>query len=457
MDADLIPVEIPFRAAFAHASAVRKTSAAVIVRVRDGDGRCGYGEGCPRDYVTGETVESAVAWLKDRIGPWSRRVRTLDDLRGLVETHEAEIDRNPSAFCAFELAMLDYLARRDGVSVEAFLGLKGLSRPQAVTAVSGSDNPLTFHLQAWRFWTAGMTAVKLKLSGDAARNLRRVKLLSRFASVRLDGNNLWPDAESAVAGLMPLTDRVWAVEEPVKARDFAAMIRIQKETGLSIILDESLINRHDLETFLALDPHPGAFVVNLRISKMGGLLRTLDLTRRLRARGLGRIIGAQVGETSCLARASLVLALEAAPIFGFEAGYGRHLLRRDAFTPSLTFDRHGVLALADFPTDAPGLGLEPSGLAFEMKAGPDQHHQGQYDVKAGRDGIVEEPVPAEEGGAEDEAEDVEGKIKPAKTGKNLAELPPAGQRALASLGKKRQASGDDRDLGEQKDGVGQEA
>jgi L-alanine-DL-glutamate epimerase-like enolase superfamily enzyme len=407
--------------------------------------------------VTGETLDSAVAWLKDRIGPWSRRVRTLDDLRALIAAHEAEIDRNPSAFCAFELAMLDNMARRAGMSIEAFLGLKGLSRPQAVTAVSGSDNPLTFHFQAWRFWTAGMTAAKLKLSKDATRNLSRANLLSRFASVRLDGNNLWQDAESAIAGLMPLKDKAWAVEEPVRARDFAAMIRIQKETGLTIILDESLINRHDLESFLALDPHPGAFAVNLRISKMGGLLRTLDLTRRLRAMGLGRIIGAQVGETSCLARAGLALALEAAPILGFEAGYGRHLLTRDAFTPSLTFDRRGVLALTDFPVDAPGFGLAPSGLAFEMKAGPDQHHQRQDDMEAGRDGIVEESVPAEDGGAQDEAENVEGKIKPAKTGKNLAELPPAGQRALANLGKKRQAAGDDRDLGEQKDGIGQEA
>lgn len=399
MDADVIAVEIPFRTVFSHAGARCKPYTAIVVRVRDADGLCGYGEG-GASHDAGEGVDGAVAWLQARIGPWSANVRTLEDLQRLCEIHEAEIDSHPSAFCAFELAMLDYLARRAGVTIEAFLGLQGLSRPHAVSAMPGVDDPVSFHLQAWRFWTAGMTAAKLKAGKDAGRNRYRAGLLARFATVRLDGNHLWAGADEAIAALTPFKDKIWAVEEPVAARDFAAMMRIHKATGLTIILGESLVSGRDLDALLALDPDPNAFVVNLRISRLGGLLRTLKIARRLKAKGLGRIIGAQAGEGSCLTRAAMALAREAGPLIGFEAGYGKHLLTRDTFTPSLTFDRRGVLALSQFPLGPEGLGLTPSGLSFEAKGGPEPRQKERDDGETGRTWVVEEWVSPQNGGAD---------------------------------------------------------
>ncbi|CAL4867342.1 N-succinyl-L-Arg/Lys racemase [Asticcacaulis sp. MM231] len=365
MDAQVIQVEIPFKTAFSHASARRKVSSAVVVRLRDADGLCGYGEGCPREYVTGETMASAVTWLKARIGPWSQTVSNLDDLRRLCQRHEADINLNPSAFCAFELAMIDLMARRAGLGIEAFLGLSKLSRPLEVTAVSGSDNPLIFQLQSWRFKAAGMRSAKLKVGANQRRNVKRVKHLAKFARVRLDGNNLWTDASEAVAALKPLQANTWAVEEPIKARDFAGMGRIHNDTGLKVILDESLLNRYDLAAFLAVKPDPQAYIVNVRISKMGGLLRSLDLVRHLRELGFGLVLGSQVGETSCLTRAALALAPEMFPLLGFEGGYGRHLLVHDAFSPSLTFDSQAKLHLDHIPPQANGLGITPTkALAF---------------------------------------------------------------------------------------------
>ncbi|HEY6507524.1 MAG TPA: hypothetical protein VIY56_05900, partial [Vicinamibacterales bacterium] len=53
---------IPFVVAFRHASAERRETATVWVEARRGP-HVGYGEGCPRPYVTGETVESALSFL----------------------------------------------------------------------------------------------------------------------------------------------------------------------------------------------------------------------------------------------------------------------------------------------------------------------------------------------------------------------------------------------------------
>jgi muconate cycloisomerase len=66
---DVLTVELPFRFSFGHALAERSSSTNVVVRVRLDDGTVGYGEGVPREYVTGETVESAVAALCERLVP----------------------------------------------------------------------------------------------------------------------------------------------------------------------------------------------------------------------------------------------------------------------------------------------------------------------------------------------------------------------------------------------------
>src|SRR6267142_6058007 len=55
---------IPLKKPIQHASHTRTETDNVIVRVVLDDGTVGYGEGVPREYVTGETIDSAVALLK---------------------------------------------------------------------------------------------------------------------------------------------------------------------------------------------------------------------------------------------------------------------------------------------------------------------------------------------------------------------------------------------------------
>ena len=47
-----------------HASHDRATSDSIIVIVHLDSGQIGYGEGVPREYVTGESIESALACVK---------------------------------------------------------------------------------------------------------------------------------------------------------------------------------------------------------------------------------------------------------------------------------------------------------------------------------------------------------------------------------------------------------
>lgn len=339
---------IAFRVSFGHASATRDRAENVLVEVRDADGRYGLGEGCPRPYVTGETVPGALAFLAAH----RDALLVIEDLKGLkawIAAHTSAIDKNPSAFCAAELALLDLFARQAGQNLETFLGVER-SGPIHVSAVYGSGKAVAFHLQAALFGLNGMHDAKLKIAGDASRDLSRARSLAHNGRVRLDANNLWRDAETALPSLTMLARYAWAVEEPIRPRDWAGLSRIARETGLAIILDESLLTLADLDA----TPKDLGVVPNLRVSKQGGLLRSLDLLAHIPG---PVIVGAQVGETSILARAGLALAHAAgARLKGFEGAYAPLLLAHDVVNPSLRFGRFGRV-LQDKFVERPGLGL----------------------------------------------------------------------------------------------------
>ena len=56
---DLYHVALPLKKKIRHASHERSASDSLVARVTLGDGSVGFGEGVPRDYVTGETIATA--------------------------------------------------------------------------------------------------------------------------------------------------------------------------------------------------------------------------------------------------------------------------------------------------------------------------------------------------------------------------------------------------------------
>src|SRR5438874_660727 len=56
-------VRIPLKKPIRHASHTRTETDNVVVRVTLDDGTEGFGEGVPREYVTGETIDSALILL----------------------------------------------------------------------------------------------------------------------------------------------------------------------------------------------------------------------------------------------------------------------------------------------------------------------------------------------------------------------------------------------------------
>ena len=118
-------VRIPLRRRIRHAAHTRTETDNLIVRCVLKDGSEGFGEGVPRDYVTGETIGSVFELLRrsDLVGR-SEDCRDFERAVGLAERlqlapvpgDERGCEGN-AARCAVELAILDAYGRHFGRSL----------------------------------------------------------------------------------------------------------------------------------------------------------------------------------------------------------------------------------------------------------------------------------------------------------------------------------------------------
>ena len=187
---------VPLRSSFKHHSAERKTTATVLVSI-ERNGLKGFGEACPRSYVTGETVEGAMSWIKSKIDDLSD-VQTLNDLKIWNEKMSHQIDGNLSAYCAVELAYLDLLSKEANLSLENFLGLPEASGSFQYSAVVSDEEGEKLEKILKSYLHMGFFDFKFKLSGQLEVDQKKFTTLDQLAGtqnskikIRVDANNIW--------------------------------------------------------------------------------------------------------------------------------------------------------------------------------------------------------------------------------------------------------------------------
>ena len=351
---ELRRIDLPFRSRFDHASARRDRTESVLVRAMTQAGATGLGESCPRRYVTGESPASVVAFFERYASHLLARARDVAGLQALTDELRPQIDANPAAWCAMELAALDALAQDDRRSLESLLGLPDLAGTFHYTAILGDASPEAFSALVARYRAARFRDFKIKLSGDLDRDAAKLQTFRDRPGerVRVDANNVWADLDTALVAIRRLNFPFSGIEEPLPAGRIEDLLRLAQHTGIPVILDESLLSADRLTNLPGAASH---WIANLRVSKLGGLFRTLEVLTRAQQRGVRVIVGAQVGETSLLTRAALPVAMQAGHLLvGQEGAFGTWLLEHDLFDPTLAFGEAGRL---DAPEPGYGFAL----------------------------------------------------------------------------------------------------
>jgi muconate cycloisomerase len=367
-------VRIPLVRRIKHASHQRQETENVVVRCVLENGIEGYGEGVPRDYVTGETVDSVLDLLqrsglaeqRESCRDFAHAVAMAEKLRLAPVEGDVRGCQGNAARCALELAVLDAYGKHFGQQVGDVVPLVTPELAQsprkvrysgAVTSARGSK--LHFLALAFRVFCFRQIKVKVGIAGyDDPKRLRVLRgWLRRSVDLRVDANEAW-QAEEAAERIRALTPyRISSVEQPVPHTQVSALAAIRKQVDVPIMLDESLCSWYDAEAAVR-DQTCDLF--NLRLSKCGGFLATLRLAQLAMRHGIGYQLGCQVGETAILSAAGRHFATRVAGIRYLEGSYDRHLVREALATSDLTFHWGGWAA----PLPGAGLGvtIDPAAL-----------------------------------------------------------------------------------------------
>jgi len=374
----LFHVAVPLKKVVRHASFERSVSENLVARVTLDDGSIGYGEGVPRSYVTGETVESAFATLEAH--DWARLVGRPADYGQLVARlagltlPENEADprgmAGNAARCALELALLDAYGRRFGepvgraVELADFAGLKRFTKPHRVrySAAITAESPRGEAISAWKIWIYGFSQVKVKVGAAGADDSRRLARMRRILGpridVRLDANEAWPAAEF-LERVEPLRRfNPSALEQPVPHAEVGALAELRPLAGIPIMLDESLCGYADAEDAINRGT---ADMLNVRLSKCGGILPSLRIIALAQRSGLGIQLGCHPGETSLLSAAGRHVASRVDGLRYVEGSYDRHILASNICDRDLTFGYGGRAR----PLVRAGLGVDVSPAALD--------------------------------------------------------------------------------------------
>ena len=372
-------VRIPLRRKVTHASHTRTETDNVVVRCVLSDGSVGFGEGVPRDYVTGETVDSCLDLLK-RSGLAQQLPPCEDFLAAIHLAEKLKLAPTPgddrliqgnAARCALELAVLDAYGRSFG---EPLMNVARMLAPELYeprdrvqySGVIGNPKGWKGRVYPLVYRLAGFKQVKLKVgipdTDDAKRTQRTRRWLGNSIDLRIDANEAWCAAEAVerIRALEPFG--ITSVEQPVSHEEVAALAEIRKQVQTPIMLDESLCGEVDAERAVRGD---WCDLFNLRLSKCGGFILSLRLAQMAKRHGLGYQLGCQVGETAILSAAGRHFAASVKDIRYFEGSYDRHLVWESLSKEDLTFRRGGwAPALVG---SGLGVGIDPARVDWVTK------------------------------------------------------------------------------------------
>jgi muconate cycloisomerase len=374
----LFRVTVPLKKIVKHASHSRIESENLVVRVELASGQVGYGEGVPRPYVTGETVDSTFEILARH--DWAGIIGQPPDFADLVRRLESlvlpETETDPrgmagnSARCALELALLDAYGRAFGepagraVELAEVSGLRRHSSPRTVrySAAITAESRINELISALKFRLYLFRDIKAKVGVAGQDDLDRLKWIRRILGssmdLRLDANEAW-SAEELIERVAPLRRfGISVLEQPLPHAEALALADLRPRLGMPVMLDESLCSYPDAIRARNLGL---ADMFNVRLSKCGGIFPSLRIIGLAQRSGLGVQLGCHPGETALLSAAGRHVASRVEGLSYVEGSYDRHILRMNLTHDDITFG-HGGRAK---PLRGPGLGIDVDRAALE--------------------------------------------------------------------------------------------
>lgn len=284
------PLQVPLHTPFAISSETTAVTNNFWVKVILDDGTEGWGEAAPSPTLMGETARTIEAALNDAK---SLLVGQLARWRPCVQLLQQNLSAQKSACAAVEVALLDALTKRKGISLWQWLGgAKNELETDVTVPIMSADEARKF---AAEFVAKGFRKLKLKLSGDLESDEARVIVVHEVApnaSLQLDANQAYTPTKAIQLlnrlekfGIIPTL-----FEQPVHKSDWDGMKWLTQHSPVPICADETVVTASDA---LRVVKEGAAHAINIKLMK-SGIAESLKIAAVAQAANLQLMIGAMV-------------------------------------------------------------------------------------------------------------------------------------------------------------------
>ena len=265
-------VELPLREGTYKWSGGKSVSIfdSTIVGVETNTGLVGYGEVCPLGpFYLPAYAEGVRAGLKE-LGP---HLLGFDprELAVLNQRMDAALKGHPYVKSGIDIACWDLLGQATGLPVCTLLGGRFGERVRLYRAIS-QESPEEMARKVAAYRAEGYTRFQLKVGGDPDVDIERIRavraMLAPHDRLVADANTGWTQHE-AVRVVRAVRDVDVYIEQPCLT--YEECLAVRRQTDHPFVLDE---NVDSLEMLLRAKRDLAMDVVNLKISKLGGLTKT---------------------------------------------------------------------------------------------------------------------------------------------------------------------------------------
>ena len=320
-----------------------------VVRLTTDDGLDGFGEVCPLGPVY---LPSYAEGARTGIAELAPAVIGLDPRQIDVVNREMDsaLKGHPYAKSAIDVACWDILGKATGLPVSELLG--GRVGPDFVLyrAIS-QEAPEEMAAKVAAYRAEGYRRFQLKVGGDVETDVERIRAVSaelRPGDVLIaDANTGWLRHE-ALRVVRAVRDVDVYIEQPCPT--YEECLGVRSRTDHPFVLDESI---DSVSSLVRAHSDEAADVVNLKISRLGGLTRARQARDLCVSLGLGMTIEDTWGGD--IVTASIAhLAHSTPPRYLFTAtDFNSYVTVRTADDAPQRIE--GRMAAPD----APGLGVQP--------------------------------------------------------------------------------------------------
>lgn len=268
-------VELPLREGSYKWSGGKSVSVfdSTIIGVETQCGWIGYGEVCPLGpFYLPAYAEGVRAGLRE-LGP---HLIGFDprELSKLNHRMDAALKGHPYVKSGIDMACWDILGKVTGMPVCELLGGRFGDRVRLYRAIS-QTTPEEMAKNVASYRAQGYTRFQLKVGGDPDQDIERIRnvrdVLEPTDRLVADANTGWTQHE-AIRVARSVRDLDVYIEQPCLT--YEECLAVRRNTDHPFVLDETI---DSLEMLLRAKNDLAMDVVNLKISKLGGLTKTKQI------------------------------------------------------------------------------------------------------------------------------------------------------------------------------------